>query len=202
MLGNTDETFCIDKEALYDVCFGTLKLATPTYTELNHLVSLTMSGMTTCLRFPGQLNADLRKLVVNMVPYPLLHFLISGFAPFTSIRSQEYRALTVADLVRQMFDAKNIMAACDPRHGRYFTVAANFREKNTYKRLPPRGLKMSATFIGNSTAVQELFKRIMEQLSAMFRRKAFLHWYTGEGMDEQEFMEAEKYLLNLVSEYQ
>ena len=26
-----------------------------------------MSGVTTCLRFPGQLNADLRKLAVNMV---------------------------------------------------------------------------------------------------------------------------------------
>ena len=25
----------------------------------------------------------------------------------------------------------------------------------------------------------------------MFRRKAFLHWYTGEGMDEMEFTEAE-----------
>merc|ERR1711935_158220 len=24
----------------------------------------------------------------------------------------------------------------------------------------------------------------------MFRRKAFLHWYTGEGMDEMEFTEA------------
>ena len=43
---------------------------------------------------------------------------------------------------------------------------------------------MSATFIGNSTAIQELFKRISEQFNAMFRRKAFLHWYTGEGMDE------------------
>ena len=50
--------------------------------------------------------------------------------------------------------------------------------------IPPRGLKMSATFIGNSTAIQELFKRISEQFTAMFRRKAFLHWYTGEGMDE------------------
>ena len=46
--------------------------------------------------------------------------------------------------------------------------------------IPPRGLKMSATFIGNSTAIQELFKRISEQFTAMFRRKAFLHWYTGE----------------------
>jgi hypothetical protein len=35
---------------------------------------------------------------------------------------------------------------------------------------------MSATFIGNSTAIQEMFKRVSEQFTAMFRRKAFLHW--------------------------
>ncbi|XP_060697237.1 tubulin beta chain-like isoform X5 [Hemiscyllium ocellatum] len=63
-------------------------------------------------------------------------------------------------------------------------------------------LKMSATFIGNSTAIQELFKRISEQFTAMFRRKAFLHWYTGEGMDEMEFTEAESNMNDLVSEYQ
>lgn len=50
--------------------------------------------------------------------------------------------------------------------------------------IPPKGLKMSVTFIGNSTAVQELFKRVSDQFTAMFKRKAFLHWYTGEGMDE------------------
>ena len=44
LVENTDETFCIDNEALYDICFRTLKLATPTYGDLNHLVSLTMSG--------------------------------------------------------------------------------------------------------------------------------------------------------------
>jgi tubulin beta len=128
-----------------------------------------------------------------------------------------------------MFDAKNMMAACDPRHGRYLTVAAIFRGRMSMREvddqmhsvqsknssyfvewipnnvktavcdIPPRGLKMSATFIGNSTAIQELFKRISEQFTgipfvfililkpllvlAMFRRKAFLHWYTGEGMD-------------------
>ena len=68
--------------------------------------------------------------------------------------------------------------------------------------IPPRGLKMAATFIGNSTAIQELFKRISEQFTAMFRRKAFLHWYTGEGMDEMEFTEAESNMNDLVSEYQ
>ncbi|KAF9600082.1 hypothetical protein IFM89_002555 [Coptis chinensis] len=38
--------------------------------------------------------------------------------------------------------------------------------------------------------------------SFMFRRKAFLHWYTGEGMDEMEFTEAESNMNDLVSEYQ
>jgi tubulin beta len=38
--------------------------------------------------------------------------------------------------------------------------------------IPPRGLKRSATFIGNSTAIQELFKRVSEQFTAMFRRSS------------------------------
>ena len=61
---------------------------------------------------------------------------------------------------------------------------------------------MAATFIGNNTAIQEMFKRVSEQFTAMFRRKAFLHWYTGEGMDEMEFTEAESNMNDLVSEYQ
>lgn len=61
---------------------------------------------------------------------------------------------------------------------------------------------MAVTFIGNSTAIQEMFKRVAEQFTSMFRRKAFLHWYTGEGMDEMEFTEAESNMNDLVSEYQ
>ena len=47
-----------------------------------------------------------------------------------------------------------------------------------------------------------VLQRISEQFTAMFRRKAFLHWYTGEGMDEMEFTEAESNMNDLVSEYQ
>ncbi len=50
LVENSDETFCIDNEALYDICQRTLKLSAPTYGDLNHLVSLVMSGVTTCLR--------------------------------------------------------------------------------------------------------------------------------------------------------
>ncbi|CAF1514772.1 unnamed protein product, partial [Adineta steineri] len=54
----------------------------------------------------------------------------------------------------------------------------------------------------NTTAMIDLWKRVAEQFTAMFRRKAFLHWYTGEGMDEIEFTEAESNMNDLVSEYQ
>ncbi|XP_058811684.1 tubulin beta chain-like isoform X2 [Topomyia yanbarensis] len=232
LVENSDATNCIDNEALYDICYRTLRLVDPTYADLNHLISITMSGVTTCLRFPGQLNADLRKLAVNMVPFPRLHFFMPGFAPLTAKGSQQYRALSVHELTAQMFDAKNMMTACDPRHGRYLTCAAIFRGVMSMKEvdqqmlniqsknssyfvewipnnvkvavcdIAPRGLKMSATFIGNTTAIQEIFKRISEQFTAMFRRKAFLHWYTGEGMDEMEFTEAESNMNDLISEYQ
>ena len=53
LVENADEVFCIDNEALYDICFRTLKLMKPSYGDLNHLVSAVMSGITCSLRFPG-----------------------------------------------------------------------------------------------------------------------------------------------------
>lgn len=180
LVENADECMVLDNEALYDICFRTLKLTTPTFGDLNHLISAVMSGVTCCLRFPGQLNADLRKLAVNLIPFPRLHFFMVGFTPLTSRGSQQYRALSVPELTQQMWDAKNMMCAADPRHGRYLTASALFRGRMSTKEvdeqmlnvqnknssyfiewipnnvkssvcdIPPKGLKMSATFIGES----------------------------------------------------
>jgi len=232
LVENADQCFALDNEALYDICFRTLKLKNPNYDDLNHLIANAITGTTCSLRFPGQLNCDLRKLGVNMVPFPRLHFFLVGYAPLTAPKSQDYRILTVPELTTQAFDAKNMMCAADPRNGRYLTCAIMYRGKisskevddqmltiaNKYSNyfvewipnnlkasicdIPPKGLKMSSVFVGNSTAIQEAWKRVAEQFTLMFRRKAFLHWYTGEGMDEMEFTEAESNLNDLVSEYQ
>eukprot|EP00871_Galdieria_phlegrea_P003093 jgi/Galph1/3785/GphlegSOOS_G2504.1 len=53
LVENADEVFCIDNEALYDICFRTLKLGILVYGDLNHLVSAVMSGITCSLRFLG-----------------------------------------------------------------------------------------------------------------------------------------------------
>ena len=68
----------LDNEALYDICFRTLQLTTLTYGDLNHLVSAAMSGVTTCLCFPGQLNCDLLNIAVNSIPFPVVSAAMSG----------------------------------------------------------------------------------------------------------------------------
>lgn len=232
LVDHSDATYCLDNEALFDICENTLKITRPSHTDLNNLIALVMSGVTTCLRYPGQLNGDLRKLAVNLVPFPRLHFFTAGFAPLFSKNSKSFQNLAVPELTQQLFNPSNIMAACDPFHGKYLTISTIFRgdvamkevedaimtAKNKYSpyfvewipnnvqtsvcNVPPKGLTRSATFIANSTAVQELFSRTSDQFNAMFRRKAFLHWYTGEGMEAAEFEEAQSNLTDLILEYQ
>ncbi|KAH0483435.1 MAG: uncharacterized protein KVP18_003738, partial [Porospora cf. gigantea A] len=204
----------------------------PNYDDLNHLVSYAMSGLTCGLRFPGQLNSDLRKMAVNLIPFPRLHFFILGFAPLTSRDNAVYRSSSVADITQQMFDSKNMMCACDPRQGRYLTASVMFRGKVSTKEveeqllnmqnknsgyfvewipnnikstvcdIPPTGLNVSATFVGNTTAIQQMFQRVSTMFQSMFRRKAFLHSYIDEGMDVNEFVEAESNMNDLMLEYQ
>jgi len=232
LIENADAVFCIDNEALFNICKRTLKLNNPDYSHLNHLVSNVMSGVTCSLRFPGQLNADLRKLSVNLVPFQRLHFFLSSSAPVTSKESEKYTANTVAELTAQMFDEKNMMAACNPRLGKYLTASAVFRGKIATKDvdqqmaniqnknsgffvewipnninvsvcdIPHQGLTMSSTLIANSTAIKSLFKRFSSQFNAMYKRKAFVHWYTSEGMEELEFTEAEANMADLIGEYE
>lgn len=231
MICNTDEVICFDNEALFDICKCTLKLCRPTIGDLNHLVSMTMAGVTSCFRFPGQLNTDFKKLLTNMCPFPRLHFFVPGFAPLTTRSCEPYRQIGTSDLVSQLFDSRNQMASFDARAGRYLTCATIFRglassrdveqqlqalqEKNAdwfvkwvpnnFKTaicdIPPRGMKLSATFLSNTTAVQYLFQRLMCQFQTMFRKKAFVHWFSGEGMEEEEFIEAELGVQSLIDEY-
>lgn len=163
-----------------------------------------------------------------MVPFPRLHFFIPAHAPLISRGCQSYRSYGISELTSNMFGPQNMMVACDPRQGRYLTAAAMFRGQlamreveetisemqNAYSsafvewipnnmktavcNVPPKGQKTAATFLYNSTAIQEAFKRFTDQFSAMFRRRAFLHWYTTEGMDVMEFTEVSINLFQLI----
>lgn len=124
LIEHADVTYCFDNQAMYDICKGPLNLSDPSYGDINHLISTAMSGLTTSFRFPGQLNSDLRKLAMSMVPFPRLHFLTMGFAPLASASSRFSQDITIPELVQQLFDPKNAMSGGNIRRGRLIGSSA------------------------------------------------------------------------------
>lgn len=207
-----------------------------------------MSGITSSLRFPGQLNGDLRKMSVNLVPFPRLHFFTISHAPLLSEdQRMQFTALTTQELTASVLDHKSFFANLDPENGKFLSASVIYRGAkkdistfevdreiasikyqskyygqfvswipNNFKysliNVPCKGfdfqrgetidIPMSATFVCNHTAIKDCFRKTVGKFKSLFKKKAFLHWYMEEGMEEENFEEASANLLDLIEEYQ
>ncbi|PYI19748.1 tubulin C-terminal domain-like protein [Aspergillus violaceofuscus CBS 115571] len=176
-----------DEACLHYTCVRTSGLGYPTHHVLKYLLSAVMSRVSLCFHIPGELNFDLRKLA-NIVPFSHSCFFMAGIEPFTS------HGCTHSG-------SNDMIASCDLNRGRLLTCSASFRGRISIREIedqmkhiqnsnartaicsvPPQSLRVPATLLGNSTAVQEILDRV-------------------GGMEELDFVKAASNLHNSIAEY-
>lgn len=210
--------FFFDNQALRHTCRNILKSPVVKIEDTNDLIARTMSGLSSCQRFPSsESNLSIKSVQEHLNCSKNAHFYVPNlsFSSCSDLNSlyKDMNGSGPNSLLSIQNDASKVVSFASILRGNLKEKVDSSVLSKNIKWFPNNGLvglssmsesnkPISALTISNTKAIEDFLQRLMDRTNKMYMTRAFVHNYIAEMMEESEFSEAIEMCHQLKTDYQ